>query len=182
MTAGDQRDSVHGRDAAPDTATGRTAAEEETIPPPHRAGSNPAPKTTPGNIDLPSRLGRYEITECLGRGAMGAVFLAHDTELDRKVALKVPLGDTSEGSEWLERFRREARAAGALRHANICPIFDVAEIDGFHLIAMAFVEGALSQRSSGPAGRSWSGEPCRSFGKLPLLWQTLTSKGLFTAT
>ncbi|MBC8288799.1 MAG: serine/threonine protein kinase, partial [Planctomycetes bacterium] len=142
MAAGDQRDSTRGHDVARKTATGRSAAEEETVPPAKRVRSEPAPDVAARSLDLPSKLGRYEVKKCLGRGAMGAVFLAHDTELDRKVALKVPLGDTSEGSEWLERFRREARAAGALRHANICPIFDVAEIDGFHLIAMAFVEGS----------------------------------------
>jgi serine/threonine protein kinase len=141
MAAENPRDSARKQDSVRETATRRNLAEHETIPPSRQVSSILHPESTGDRMDLPSTLGRYQIQKSLGRGAMGAVFLAHDTELDRSVALKVPLGDTSEGSEWLERFRREARAAGALRHANICPVYDVARIDGFHVIAMAFVDG-----------------------------------------
>src|SRR5438552_604863 len=76
---------------------------------------------------IPREFGRYRLQDCLGRGGMGAVFKAHDTQLDRQVALKVPfLGDDDE--ETRARFYREARAAATLQHANICPVFDVGEI------------------------------------------------------
>lgn len=75
---------------------------------------------------------------------MGAVYLAKDTQLDRDVALKIPkFGDDSgvDTDEMLERFYREARASATIRSPNICPVFDVGEIDGQHYITMAFIEG-----------------------------------------
>lgn len=89
---------------------------------------------------IPRKFGRYRIQDCLGRGGMGAVFRAHDTQLDRTVALKVPflVGDDA-GTR--ERFYREARAAAALHHANICPVYDVGELYGVPYLTMAFVEG-----------------------------------------
>ena len=89
---------------------------------------------------LPRKFGRYRIQDCLGRGGMGAVFRAHDTQLDRTVALKVPfLGDG--GEETRQRFFREARAAATLHHANICPVYDVGEEHGLPYLTMAFIEG-----------------------------------------
>ncbi|MBN9521499.1 protein kinase [bacterium] len=89
---------------------------------------------------IPRTFGRYRIQDCLGRGGMGAVFRAHDTQLDRVVALKVPfLGD--DGAETRQRFFREARAAATLHHANICPVYDVGEEHGQPYLTMAFVEG-----------------------------------------
>ena len=90
---------------------------------------------------LPEVFGRYRIEKQLGRGAMGAVYLAHDTQLDRPVALKTPTFNTTTDAEMVERFYREARAAANLRHAGICPVFDVGEIDGTHYISMAYIEG-----------------------------------------
>ena len=73
---------------------------------------------------------------------MGAVYLGHDTQLDRQVALKTPtLDDAGESGELVERFYREARAAATLRHPNICPVYDVGAIDGTHYITMAYIEG-----------------------------------------
>lgn len=90
---------------------------------------------------LPLNFGRYKIIRELGAGAMGAVYLAHDTKLDRQVALKTPsfVGDNNE--ELVARFYLEARAAAKIHHRNICPIHDVGEIDGIHFISMAFVRG-----------------------------------------
>ncbi|MBW3538672.1 MAG: protein kinase [Planctomycetes bacterium] len=85
--------------------------------------------------------GRYEILECLGQGAMGAVYKAHDTQLDRVVAIKVPKFDAAEAGALMERFHREARAAAALRHPGICPVYDVGEIDGTHYISMGYIQG-----------------------------------------
>src|SRR5262245_35396347 len=81
---------------------------------------------------LPETFGRYRILRPLGAGGMGAVYLARDTQLDRLVALKVPRlgGDDRPTPGDLERFLREARAAAALLHPNLCPIFDVGEVDG----------------------------------------------------
>ena len=71
--------------------------------------------------ELPFEFGRYRILRKLGEGAMGAVYLAQDTQLDREVALKTPSFDGAEWSELIERFYREARSAATLRHANVCP-------------------------------------------------------------
>jgi serine/threonine protein kinase len=84
--------------------------------------------------------GRYTIQRILGEGAMGAVYLAHDTMLDRAVALKIPK-HTKTDREQERRFFTEARSAATLRHPNICPVYDVGEIAGQHYIAMAFIEG-----------------------------------------
>ena len=88
--------------------------------------------------------GRYTIQKVLGQGAMGAVYLAKDTQLDRDVALKIPKFGDGNGvadEELLERFYREARASATLRSPNICPVYDVGEIDGQHYITMAYIEG-----------------------------------------
>jgi tetratricopeptide (TPR) repeat protein/predicted Ser/Thr protein kinase len=99
------------------------------VPPPPAAAGDP----------LPARFGRYEIQRPLGRGGMGAVYLARDTQLNRLVALKVSLldGDAARARQ----FVREARAAAALQHPNICPVYDFGEIDGRHFITMAYLEG-----------------------------------------
>ena len=89
----------------------------------------------------PTKFGRYKILKELGRGAMGAVYLAQDDKLDRKVALKIPQFGGAASAGLLERFYREARAAGNLRHPGICPVYDVGELDGQHYITMAFIEG-----------------------------------------
>ncbi len=94
----------------------------------------------PETDDLPSPFGRYRIIGRLGRGGMGVVYLAHDTALDRRVALKLPHEEYQRSPQGLARFEREARAAAALEHPNICRIHDVGRIDGRHFIAMAYVE------------------------------------------
>jgi tRNA A-37 threonylcarbamoyl transferase component Bud32 len=86
-------------------------------------------------------LGRYRIDECLGEGAMAEVYRAHDPEIDRAVAIKVLKPDYARDPEIGSRFLREARAAGALSHANIATIFDVGETQGIAYIAMELVDG-----------------------------------------
>jgi WD40 repeat protein/serine/threonine protein kinase len=93
------------------------------------------------SLQLPEVFGRYRILRMLARGGMGEVYLAHDTELDRDVALKVPQFQTDRSPDVLERFKREARSAAMLLHPNICPILDVGEIGGIHYLTMAYVEG-----------------------------------------
>jgi formylglycine-generating enzyme required for sulfatase activity/predicted Ser/Thr protein kinase len=90
---------------------------------------------------LKQEFGRYRIVRQLGKGAMGAVYLAEDTQLERQVALKTPHFETQPTEELLERFYREARAAATLRHPNICPVYDVGQIEGTHYISMAYIEG-----------------------------------------
>ncbi|HEV3263152.1 MAG TPA: serine/threonine-protein kinase [Gemmataceae bacterium] len=92
---------------------------------------------------LPAMFGRYRLVKLLGEGGMGAVYLAHDTQLDRPVALKVPFFGPGDGPEIMERFLREARAAATVQHANLCPVYDVGEIDGAKYLTMAFIEGRL---------------------------------------
>jgi serine/threonine-protein kinase len=95
-------------------------------------------------MSIPKTIGRYEILDELGHGAMGSVFRAKDPAMDRLVAVKTILtaalsGDL--GSEYRQRFLREARAAGALAHPGIVPVFDVGEEDGMPYLVMEFVRG-----------------------------------------
>jgi serine/threonine protein kinase len=85
--------------------------------------------------------GRYRIKKVLGAGNMGSVFLAHDSQLEREVALKVPRLERDTAGELSQRLHREARAAATLNHPNICPIYDVTEQGGTCFIAMGYVAG-----------------------------------------
>ena len=90
---------------------------------------------------IPIEFGRYRLVQTIGEGGMGCVYLAHDTQLDRQVALKVPRFRSDQDPSALKRFLREARAAALLRHPHICPIYDVGDINGTHFLTMAFIEG-----------------------------------------
>ena len=87
------------------------------------------------------QFGRYEVRRLVGTGGMGAVYEARDTQLDRIVALKIPRSELVNDPTVLQRFLNEARAAGAIRHPNICPIYDVGQLDGQHFITMPLVQG-----------------------------------------
>src|SRR5213596_3178034 len=88
-----------------------------------------------------TKLGRYEIRSKIGEGGMGEVYLAQDTKLDRKVALKILPADVASHRDRMERFVREAKAAAALNHPNIAHIYEVDESDGTSFIAMEFIDG-----------------------------------------
>jgi hypothetical protein len=130
-----------GVEAVPQPPTTPLASQVETTPP------EPAPPPRPA--PLPSAIGRFRIIKRLGAGGMGTVYLAHDPQLDREVALKVPRLDPSseEGELARQRFLREARAAAAVRHPHVCPIHDVGEHEGQPYVVMDFVAGSsLAER------------------------------------
>ncbi len=88
-----------------------------------------------------TKLGRYQIVSRLGVGGMGEVYLASDTILDRKVALKILGAQFTENRDWLKRFVREAKAASALNHPNIITIHEIGQAGGLHFIATEYIEG-----------------------------------------
>ena len=118
------------------------------------SNSGPEPQTPLGStVDAtPQWIGRYRILGRLGAGGMGVVFLAEDTELQRRVALKVPHLHThkSDPAKAVQRFMREARAAAAIRHPHVCPLHDIGQQDGCPYVVMPFIEGAsLAEKLQG---------------------------------
>jgi WD40 repeat protein/tRNA A-37 threonylcarbamoyl transferase component Bud32 len=123
------------RDRAGDSQTFTPRSEQETIPPWEVGGQS---TVFPSGL---TQIGRFRIVRELGQGAMGAVYLAEDPELERLVALKIPKFRDEEDERFIKRFYREARAAATLSHPNICQVYDIGEGDGVPFIAMAYVEG-----------------------------------------
>jgi len=88
-----------------------------------------------------SRLGRYEIRSLIGAGGMGEVYLAHDPELHRPVALKVLAASVREDEDLRSRLEHEARAASALNHPNILTVYDIGQVGEERFIATEYVNG-----------------------------------------
>lgn len=108
--------------------------------------------TAPG--ELSGIFGRYQIRSRIGQGGMGTVYLAYDTVLKRRVALKVPTFE--DGDEIaVQRFYREAQVAANTEHPHICPVYDIGDINGVHYFTMPFIEGTALAHEIGP-DHPWS--------------------------
>lgn len=122
--------------AAASRETPASAASRETKKP-----TDSVPIATGTFAALPARFGRYQVEKLLGRGMMGAVYLARDTQLDRLVALKIPRVSAAGSAKLLKRLEVEAKAAAKLHHPNICSVYDYGVLDDVHFIALQYVEG-----------------------------------------
>ena len=128
---------AEGRDGLPPTL--ETVHARRAAPPTHFAEGGASPR--PSAATPPAHVGRFEIRRQLGAGAFGAVYLAHDPQLDRDVAVKVPHPAVLADARKTERFLREARAAAGLRHPHIVPLYDAGQDGGTYYIAYAFIKG-----------------------------------------
>ena len=125
--------------ASEETLNERGAPEDWTV-----AGSSKisAPASTSDTLEIGTVLaGRYEILQLIGRGGMGAVYKARDTELDRTVALKLIRPELARDPQILKRFKQELILARQVTHKNVIRIFDLGQSDGIKFITMDFVEG-----------------------------------------
>jgi serine/threonine-protein kinase len=108
------------------------------------------PKPSPGPTikEISGRIGKYEIVKPLGKGAMGIVYLAHDTILERDVALKVMVAQIADDPELNDRFKREAKAVARMAHPNVVNVFDLgSHTDGSPYIAMELLKGMDLQKA-----------------------------------
>jgi serine/threonine protein kinase len=141
--------------ATADYPTAKPAIAATTAPRITVTSDQPATEPTTPVLAAGESFGRYQIVRLLGRGAMGAVYLAYDAQLERHVALKTPfLGGNP---QTLDRFYREARAAAQLRSPYLCPMYDVGELGGVPYLTMAFIEGKPLSRVLDE--RQLAGEP-----------------------
>lgn len=116
----------------------RSASNSQTLNTPP---SNPENGPRDFFEQFPTQFGRYQVLSRLGKGGMGSVYRAVDTQLNRQVALKLPQLDQNSDQEIIARFYREARAAASLSHPCLCSVYDVNETDGVHFLTMELVEG-----------------------------------------
>jgi formylglycine-generating enzyme required for sulfatase activity len=132
----------------------------------------------PTRTDLPPAFGHFRVLRKLGEGGMGAVYLADDTQLGCRVALKVPHLPEDASPKLLERFLREARLAQGIQHPYICPVYEVGQLDGVHYLTMPFIEGQPLSRLISPE-RPW--EPRRAADlvrRLALALKALHARGV----
>jgi len=103
--------------------------------------SDEVPPSAPGEFQIGSQVAGYRLVEQIGRGGMAVVYRAHDSRLDRHVALKIMAPGLAQDDAFRQRFIRESRAAAAVDHPNIIPVFEAGEASGVLFIAMRFVQG-----------------------------------------
>src|SRR4029453_12690155 len=104
-------------------------------------------KPIPMTLASGTKLGRYEIRSKIGAGGMGEVYRAHDTTLDRRVALKILPQDLASNENRMRRFTQEAKAAAALNHPNIAHVYEISEHAGVQFIAMEYVDGVTLRQA-----------------------------------
>jgi len=114
---------------------------EPTAPFPKKAKTDAGGSGEAQREPMPERIGRFAVQKRLGRGGFGTVFLAHDTDLDRLVALKVPRLDRFAADQEVERYVAEARAAARMKHAGIVAVYDVSHQEGQLYIVLEYIEG-----------------------------------------
>jgi serine/threonine protein kinase len=130
------------RQALASAEQGLLARLVPNTPPPAETPRRAAgPSTDELMGSLPREFGKYRILSRLGKGGMGAVYLAEDVVLQRQVALKVARFQGPEGSTSAVRFLREARAAAALQHEGVCRVLDFGQAEGIHYFTMDYVRG-----------------------------------------
>jgi hypothetical protein len=130
-------------------AAKREASDDATIAEPHRPSGSSSGASSPIYAAIGATIlevgtllgGRYEIQKLLGMGGMGAVYKAHDLEVDRTVGLKVIRPDLAGNPDVLARFKQELVLARQVTHRNIVRIYDLNEADGVKFITMEFIEG-----------------------------------------
>ncbi len=133
------------------TRTSLVAAASTPVPAKKKNGDLAQRETTPpvngkeqiflSTIQPGARFGRYEILSRIGVGGMGEVYLANDTQLERRVALKTLSSEYTNNQQWLRRFVHEAKAASALNHPNILTIHEIGQTGGRHFIATEYIDG-----------------------------------------
>ena len=133
--------------------------------------THPAPPEGPGGHALVTLDGRYHIVERIAAGGMGEVFRAHDAVLAREVAIKVLHRSLAGDQSFVDRFRREARAAAGLSHPNIVAVYDWGAVDGIYYMVMEYVRGRASRELLNRYGKL---EPAQA---AEVLRQTLLALG-----
>ena len=128
-----------------------------------------------------AKLGPYEIQSLVGAGGMGEVYRAHDSRLNRTVAIKVLPASFSADRDRLQRFAQEARAAAALNHPNILSIFDIGEEKGAPYVVSELLEGETLRERLRNVARPSEGRSTMRY-KWRADWRRRTKKALFIAT